>query len=148
MTLPATRLIAALALLLPICRGFSVVTSNDAAVLANAIFNGPGITVVQASLFGNAASSGTFADGLGGIGSGAILTTGLASSALGNPYPDTALEGLGSGLYCGANTFDANVLTVDIVVDPVYSGVQIQFIMATVECVWPSKCPLELRGAH
>ncbi|KAK1671497.1 hypothetical protein BDP55DRAFT_675761 [Colletotrichum godetiae] len=126
-------LLAAFAAFAPLCGSFSVTTTSDANVLANAIFNGPGITVLQATFSGAAVSSGTFTDGLGGIGNGAILTSGTAGGALpgGNQYSDNGAAG--SDTYCGANTFNAAILTVGIAIDPGYNGVQVEFILASVE---------------
>lgn len=133
MALQTSYLVLLLAALLPVCHGFSVTTTNDADTLANAIFTGPGITILQASFSGASVSSGTFTDGLGGIGNGAILTSGAAVGALpnGDHYVNNGAPG--DDTYCGANTFNAAILTVDILINPAYSGVQVEFILASEE---------------
>ncbi|KAI8651528.1 hypothetical protein NCS55_01397900 [Fusarium keratoplasticum] len=115
------------------CLGFGVTGSNDANVLANALFSGPGITIVQASFTGAASSSGTFIDGPFGIGSGAILTSGSAVGALpnGDHYVNNGQPG--SDTYCNVNTFNAAILTVDVVVGVGYNGIDFEYIMASEE---------------
>ncbi|KAH6991968.1 hypothetical protein EDB82DRAFT_553856 [Fusarium venenatum] len=122
----------ALATLLPNSNAFSVTTSNDANTLAAAIF-GQGITILQASFSGASVSSGTFADGPFGIGSGAILTSGAAIGALpnGDHYVNNGAPG--SDTYCGSNTFNAALLTVDIFLDPTYNGIKVEIILASEE---------------
>ncbi|GKU06336.1 hypothetical protein FLAG1_08943 [Fusarium langsethiae] len=122
----------------------SVVTSNDATEVANAIFNGPGVSVVGATLErnyweedtlnGNRGSAGTFTRGPFGIGSGGILSSGWSrdakdSSATGNR--DTGVDG---SLYCGpGSTTNGAVLSVDILVDTGYNGLSVEFVLATDE---------------
>lgn len=115
------------------CLGFSVTASNDANTLANAIFSGPGITILQASFSGASVSSGTFSDGPFGIGSGGILTSGAAVGALpgGDHYVNNGAPG--SNTYCGSNTFNAAILTVDLFVNPTYSGIEFEYILASEE---------------
>ncbi|RSL98684.1 hypothetical protein CDV31_012469, partial [Fusarium ambrosium] len=114
------------------CLGFSVTQSSDATTLANAIF-GTGITILQASFSGAAISSGTFTDGPFGIGTGAILTSGAAVGALpgGDHYVNNGAAG--SDTWCGPNTFNAAILTVDILVQPGFSGVEFEYIVASEE---------------
>ncbi|EQB55303.1 hypothetical protein CGLO_04779 [Colletotrichum gloeosporioides Cg-14] len=126
--------IAALAAAISVCHCFGVTVSDDALILANAIFTGPGVVVQSATFTGFPTSSGTFTDGLGGIGNGAILTNGAADGALpgGNQYNDNGLPG--SSTYCGSsNTFDASILSVSVTISSGYNGVQVQFIMASQE---------------
>ncbi|KAF4456468.1 hypothetical protein F53441_1418 [Fusarium austroafricanum] len=120
------------AVLLPASWAFSITTTNDANALADAIF-GQGITILQASFSGAAVSSGTFTEGPFGIGSGAILTSGAAVGALpnGDHYVNNGAPG--SSTYCGPNTFNAALLTVDILLDPAYSGVRVEIILASEE---------------
>lgn len=115
------------------CISFTVSQTDDAGVLANAIFSGPGITVLQATFSGASIAVGTFADGPFGIGSGAILTTGAAEGALpgGDHYVDNGAPG--SSMYCSANSFNAAILTVDILVEPGYAGILVEFIFASEE---------------
>ncbi|KAJ4095977.1 hypothetical protein NW756_004797 [Fusarium oxysporum] len=120
------------AVLLPVSQAFSIVTTNDANALASAIF-GQGITILQASFSGATVSSGTFADGPFGIGSGGILTSGAAVGALpnGDHYVNNGAPG--SDTYCNANTFNAAILTVDFFLNPTYSGVRVELILASEE---------------
>ncbi|KAI8650063.1 WSC domain-containing protein [Fusarium sp. Ph1] len=115
------------------CLGFGVTESGDANTLANAIFSGPGITIIQASFSGASVSSGTFTDGPFGIGSGAILTSGAAVGALpgGDHYVNNGAPG--SDTYCGTNTFNAAILTVDVLVQPGYAGIDFEYILASEE---------------
>ncbi|KAJ4123004.1 hypothetical protein NW768_009996 [Fusarium equiseti] len=120
------------AVLLPACQAFSVTATNDANTLASAIF-GDGITVLQAAFSGAAISSGTFTDGPFGIGNGGILTSGAAVGALpnGNHYVNNGAPG--SDTYCGPNTFNAALLTVDILVGTGFSGLRVEAILASEE---------------
>ncbi|WKT42206.1 Carbohydrate-binding WSC [Fusarium oxysporum f. sp. vasinfectum] len=124
--------VVASAVLLPVSQAFSIVTTNDANALASAIF-GQGITILQASFSGATVSSGTFDDGPFGIGSGGILTSGAAVGALpnGDHYVNNGAPG--SDTYCNANTFNAAILTVDFFLNPTYSGVRVELILASEE---------------
>ncbi|CAM1511862.1 Fc.00g093750.m01.CDS01 [Cosmosporella sp. VM-42] len=132
MRVQVPHLIIASATLLSLCRGFSVITTDDANTLANAIF-GQGITILQAQFSGASVSSGTFDGGPFSIRTGAILTSGAASGALpnGDHYVNNGAPG--SDTYCNVNTFNAAILTVDFLLDPAYSGVEVQFILASEE---------------
>ncbi|KAG5657796.1 hypothetical protein KAF25_007829 [Fusarium avenaceum] len=120
------------AVLLPASQAFSIVTTNDANTLAAAIF-GQGTTVLGATFSGASVSSGTFADGPFGIGSGAILTSGAATGALpnGDHYVNNGAPG--SDDFCGPNTFNAAILTVDFLVDAALDGVRVELIVASEE---------------
>ncbi|RFN52112.1 hypothetical protein FIE12Z_3664 [Fusarium flagelliforme] len=124
--------LVASAVLLPACQAFSVTTTNDANALADAIF-GDGITILNAQFSGATISSGIFNDGPFGIGSGGILTSGAAIGALpnGDHYVNNGAPG--SDTYCGANTFNAAILTVDILVDAGFSGLRVEAILASEE---------------
>ncbi|CAG7559450.1 unnamed protein product [Fusarium equiseti] len=124
--------LVASAVLLPACQAFSVTTTNDANALASTIF-GNGITILSASFSGAAVSSGTFVDGPFGIGSGGILTSGAAVGALpnGDLYVNNGAPG--SSTYCGANTFNAAILTVDLLVQVGFSGLRVEAILASEE---------------
>lgn len=125
--------IAILAAAIPLCHCFGVTASNNALVLANAIFTGPGVVVQSATFTGSSASSGTFTDGLGGIGNGAILTTGNAVGALPNGDHYVNNGAAGSNTYCGTNTYNAAILSVSVAIANGYNGVQVEFIMASEE---------------
>ncbi|KAJ4009631.1 hypothetical protein NW752_009218 [Fusarium irregulare] len=116
----------------------SVVSENDPAVVAGAIFNGPGVTVQGASWIGIAEAetspAGTFTNGPYGIGSGGILTNGLARRAeAGSSQPNADNVFPGSEQYCGSQTFDATILEVQIEIDDLYEGVEVEFILSSVE---------------
>lgn len=128
----STLQLVASAVLLPASQAFSITTTNDANTLAAAIF-GQGTTVLGATFSGASVSSGTFADGPFGIGSGAILTSGAAVGALpnGDHYVNNGASG--SSDFCGPNTFNAAILTVDFLVDPALNGVRVELIVASEE---------------
>ncbi|KAL6411630.1 hypothetical protein AUP68_05346 [Ilyonectria robusta] len=100
--------------------------------LANAIF-GNGLTILSSSFSGASVSSGTFADGPFGIGSGGILTSGTAVGALpgGDHYVNNGAAG--SDTYCGAATYNAAILTVDLFLNPTFNGINFEYIMASEE---------------
>ncbi|KAF0641000.1 hypothetical protein FPSE5266_03310 [Fusarium pseudograminearum] len=121
----------------------SVVLSNDVIQLANAVFNGPGVSVVGASLKSyyqvdtityNKGSAGTFTNGPFGIGSGGILSTGWISDAKdssGTIDHDTGTDG---SIYCGSgSTANGAVLSVEIVVGQGYNGLAVEFVIGTAE---------------
>ncbi|KAG8667809.1 hypothetical protein FPOAC2_13007 [Fusarium poae] len=118
----------------------SVVSTYDPAVVAGAIFNDPGVTVQQASWLrlaeADSSPAGTFSNGPYGIGSGGILTNGLArrvASSNNNGQPNVDNFFPGSGPYCGSDTFDATVLKVSIQIDEEYDGVEVEFILSSME---------------
>ncbi|KAH7185980.1 uncharacterized protein B0J16DRAFT_399835 [Fusarium flagelliforme] len=118
----------------------SVVSENDPTVVAEAIFNGPGVTVQGASWIAiaeaDSSPAGTFTNGPYGIGSGGILTNGLATRA-GDSFigdePNTNNVFPGSEEYCGSQTFDATILEVRIEIGDVYEGVEVEFILSSME---------------
>lgn len=132
MRFPSSHLLIAFAISLRPCTCFSVSTSNDANTLANAIF-GNGLTILSSSFSGASVSSGTFADGPFGIGSGGILTSGTAVGALagGDHYVNNGAPG--SDTYCGASTYNAAILTVDLFLNPTFNGINFEYIMASEE---------------
>jgi hypothetical protein len=122
----------------------SIVASNDATEVANAIFNGPGVSVLGATfeksffeedaVTGNRASAGTFTSGPFGIGSGGILTSGYSKE----PQDQNTLmdedTGIDGSLYCGPDsTTNAAVLSVDILVETGYNGLSVEFVVGTDE---------------
>ncbi|KAM0227725.1 hypothetical protein ACHAPO_011293 [Fusarium lateritium] len=100
----------------------SVTSTYDPAEVAGAIFNGAGVTVQQAFWLriaeADSSPAGTFSDGPYGIGTGGILTNGLAISARG--------EGINNG-------FDATVLQVNIEIEDEFDGVEVEFILSSME---------------
>ncbi|KAG7413798.1 hypothetical protein Forpe1208_v008342 [Fusarium oxysporum f. sp. rapae] len=123
-------LLAIWALLLSPCSSIDIVTTNDGNVLANAAISGPGVTVVSGSFSGSSMAAGTFSNGPFGIGSGIILTSGSAAGALPGGDGYVANGAAGSNTYCGANTFDGAILTMDIDVDAGFNGFLVQLILA------------------
>ncbi|KAG8671082.1 hypothetical protein FPOAC2_04402 [Fusarium poae] len=121
-----------LSALLPKCQAFSITETGDANALASAIF-GPGIEILGATFSGASQSSGTFVDGPFGIGSGAILTSGLATGALPGGNKNVNNEAPGSVTYCGSGSSNAAVLRVEFFVYPAYNGIRIEFIFASQE---------------
>ncbi|OBS20033.1 hypothetical protein FPOA_11754 [Fusarium poae] len=117
----------------------SVVSTYDPAVVAGAIFTDPGVTVQQASWLRLAEAvdspAGTFSNGPYGIGSGGILTNGWATKAQTSLVVDPDVDNVfpGSGPYCGSDTFDATVLKVLIQIDQEYDGVEVEFILSSME---------------
>ncbi|KAH7006878.1 hypothetical protein EDB80DRAFT_511504, partial [Ilyonectria destructans] len=79
------------------------------------------------------ASSGTFTDGPFGIGSGGMLTSGAAIGALTNGDHYVNNNAPGSDTYCGVNTYNAAILTVDLFLNPTFDGINFEYIMASEE---------------
>ena len=127
-----STLVVASAALLSVCRAFSVQTSGDANALAGAIF-GQGITVLQASYSGASVASGLFTDGPFGIGNAAILTSGSADGALpgGDHFVNNGAPG--SDQYCNTGTYNATILTADVIVNAGFTGVTFEIILASEE---------------
>ena len=99
----------------------SVTQTGDGATLVSNIL-GSGITASNITYTGSALASGTFTDGASsiGIGSGIILTSGLATGAEGPNNSDSYTLSLGlggdaqlEGLIPGFTTYDATVLEFD-----------------------------------
>lgn len=113
----------------------SLYVTEDPKAIAEGIFASPGVSVVDASWIKHAAeSAATFGDGPFGIGDGGMLTTGFAIGALEWLGWNDIVDDAGSSpVYCGPNSFDAAVLSVDITVEPGYHGVEMQFILASEE---------------
>ncbi|KAM5346033.1 hypothetical protein ACJ41O_009038 [Fusarium nematophilum] len=110
-------------------------TSNNPTTVAQGIFNPPGVSVVDAefNIANYQEASGTFNFGPFGIGSGGILTTGKADWATTSPIADLNVQnGRGPSLaYCGSDSYDAAVLSVDIEVASGFNGVRAEFIFAS-----------------
>ncbi|EWY81409.1 hypothetical protein FOYG_15658 [Fusarium oxysporum NRRL 32931] len=118
--------------------GFTVTQDNDGSgqTVAQAIFTGQGLSVVNWDLSAASGSYGSFADGPFGIGSGGILATGPVSGALpgGNRNVDNGHSNNGGhDSYCGPNSQNALVLYAGVFIDSGYNGVQLEFILATEE---------------
>ncbi|KAK2669236.1 hypothetical protein RAB80_014762 [Fusarium oxysporum f. sp. vasinfectum] len=107
----------------------SIETSNDATAVPSAIFKGPGISITNAT-FENA---GIFTSDPFGIGSGGILTTGYSRDADENTYNQNVDAQMDGSEYCGPDTTNAAVLSVELVVEPEYNGLSMEFILATRE---------------
>ncbi|KAF9872969.1 hypothetical protein CkaCkLH20_09479 [Colletotrichum karsti] len=130
--------LAAYAAFAPLCGGFGVASSNDGNVIANALFNGAGVTVLSgsSSFTGGVNSSGVFTGGLGGIGSGAIFTSGNVAGALPGGNVNVNNYG-GSSIYCGSGAQNSAVLSVNINLSVGYDAVQLQFILASADTINP-----------
>lgn len=136
MRLNTARCVAVFTTLLTRCTGFTVTTNNDDAAVANAIFNGPGVTVIYSDSAFASGSIGTFTDGPFGIGNGGLLTSGVASGALpgGDQSVDNGFENNGQGDFlCATNSRNPDSLYVQIRLASGYNGIRIQLIMATEE---------------
>ncbi|TXB96543.1 hypothetical protein FocTR4_00011425 [Fusarium oxysporum f. sp. cubense] len=108
--------------------GFTVTQDNDGPgqTVAQAIFTGQGLSVVNWDLSAASGSYGSFADGPFGIGSGGILATGPMSGALpgGNRNVDNGHSNNGEhDSYCGPNSQNALVLYAGVFIDSGYNGV-------------------------
>lgn len=116
--------------------GASISVVSNPESVANAIFTS-GVTVTGASWntgFDENAV-GTFTNGPLGLASGGILTTGGSIDASGyQPYSLSIDNDAGaSQAYCGADSQDAAVLTVDIEVQQGFNGVEVEFVLASEE---------------
>ncbi|MEO7143899.1 MAG: choice-of-anchor L domain-containing protein [Bryobacteraceae bacterium] len=127
---------------------FAVTLTDDPSALASALF-GPGVTVVGTpTLSSQPGQSGTFtnfnsgpytqsggASGQFNVGSGIILTTGIASGAEGNYIGGPSFDAGGSGnallsAISGASTFDADVLTIQFLSTSPMLGLNFLFASA------------------
>lgn len=116
--------------------GASISVVSNPETVANAIFTS-GVTVTDASWntgFDENAV-GTFTNGPLGLTSGGILTTGGSIDASAwQPYSLNIDNDAGaSQTYCGADSQDAAVLTVDIEVQQGFNGVEVEFVLASEE---------------
>lgn len=116
-----------------------VIPTNDATALANAVL-GPGITLVSATYTGAVGSSGTYTDGPLGIRDSIVMTSGQAidtipsnSDAEASKSLDTAGSALCQTLNGGVQTYDAAVLSMDVVLNSAYSGFFTEFVFASEE---------------
>lgn len=118
----------------------SVTPSNDAHALAKALL-GEGLTLVSATFSGAAASSGLYTKGPLGIRDSIVLTTGDAVDVI--PGPGTKDEisksNGGSGnsmceaLNGGVVSFDTAFLSMDVILQPGFTGFSSEFIFSTEE---------------
>lgn len=118
----------------------SVTPSNDANELAKALL-GEGLTLVSATFSGAASSAGLYTHGPLGIRNSIILTTGDAVDVI--PGPGTAGEiskskGTAGNSLCkalngGAESYDAALLSMDVILKPGFSGFSSEFIFTTEE---------------
>lgn len=121
----------------------SIETSNDATAVPSTIFKGPGISITDATfeksyqeqngLGGYLGSAGIFTSDPFGIGSGGILTTGYSRNADENTHNQNVDTQMDGSEYCGPDTTNAAVLSVELVVEPEYNGLSMEFILATRE---------------
>ena len=121
-----SRLIA-LAIFLPLGVGFTIVTNSDGNTLGNAMMPGSGITLTSGSYTGASVAAGTFSDGPFGISTGTILTSGRADGAtVAGSDNDNGQPG-----YMNPNSFDAAVLSLDIIISPPFTGFELEFAFAS-----------------
>ncbi|UZP39405.1 hypothetical protein NXS19_007221 [Fusarium pseudograminearum] len=133
-SIEARRLAAFLALPF-LCNGFTVTVDRDTTgkSIAQAIFNGPGLTLVNWELRAPADSLGTFTDGPFGIGNGGILTTGQASGAMPGGDGNVDNGGDGADVFCGLGSTNAAVVYAGVTPGAGYNGIRIEFVFATNE---------------
>ncbi|RSM15594.1 hypothetical protein CEP52_000657 [Fusarium oligoseptatum] len=125
MRLQIRRLMAS-AVWLSLGAGLSVVTTNDAYTLANAIISGPGITLLGGVYSGAPGASGTFTGGFYNIKSGVILTSGEAVGATGGSRNmDNGQPG-----YPGISSVNAAVLGFNFRIEAGYNGFELEFVFA------------------
>ncbi|RSM13460.1 hypothetical protein CDV31_005880 [Fusarium ambrosium] len=125
MRLQIRRLMAS-AVWLSLGAGLSVVTTNDADTLANAIISGPGITLLGSVYSGSPGASGTFTGGFYNIKSGVILTSGVAVGATGGSRNiDNDQPG-----YPGVSSVNAAVLGFNFRIEAGYNGFELEFVFA------------------
>ncbi|KAM0414729.1 hypothetical protein ACHAPT_013420 [Fusarium lateritium] len=116
--------------------GASISVVSEPGTVANAIFTS-GVNVLSASWNPgfSANAVGTFTNGPLGVATGGILTTGGSKDAA--AYQSYSLEienGAGaSQSYCGQDSLDAAVLTVNIEVQQGFNGVEVEFVLASEE---------------
>ncbi|KAJ4323282.1 hypothetical protein N0V84_004411 [Fusarium piperis] len=125
--------------------GASISTINDPGTIANAIFTS-GVNVVSASWNpeNNERAMGTFTNGPLGLASGALLTTGYAQDAAAYQAYSVNIENGGGASqdYCGEDSMDAVVLTVDIEVQQGFNGVEVEFVLASEEYTYHRPDPI------
>ncbi|RSM06752.1 hypothetical protein CEP52_005590 [Fusarium oligoseptatum] len=125
--------------------GASISVVSNPQTVANAIFTS-GVSVTSASW--NAGFSenavGTFTNGPLGVASGGILTTGGSKDAAEyQAYSLNIENGAGaSQSYCGENSLDAAVLSVDIEVQQGFNGVEVEFVLASEEYSYQHADPI------
>ncbi|KAF0642420.1 hypothetical protein FPSE5266_05316 [Fusarium pseudograminearum] len=130
-----TRRLAAFLALPFLCNGFTVTVDRDTTgkSIAQAIFNGPGLTLVNWDLRAPADSLGAFTDGPFGIGNGGILTTGQASGAMPGGDGNVDNGGDGADIFCGLGSTNAAVVYAGVTPGAGYNGIRIEFVFATNE---------------
>ncbi|KAF5597450.1 uncharacterized protein FSUBG_8483 [Fusarium subglutinans] len=128
------KLLAVFTALPLLARSFSITETTSGATVAAAIFDGPGLNVLNVISLGES-SMGTFADGPFGLGSGGILTSGTATGAYisGDRNVDNGVAGY--DYVCAPNTQNVNALQVQVGLEPGYNGVRIEFVFATQEAL-------------
>ncbi|RTE80282.1 hypothetical protein BHE90_005210 [Fusarium euwallaceae] len=125
--------------------GASISVVSNPQTVANAIFTS-GVSVTSASW--NAGFSenavGTFTNGPLGVASGGILTTGGSKDAAEyQAYSLNIENGAGaSQSYCGENSLDAAVLSVDIEIQQGFNGVEVEFVLASEEFSYQHADPI------
>lgn len=118
----------------------SVTPSNDANALAKALL-GEGLTLVSATFSGAASSAGLYTQGPLGIRNSIVLTTGDAVDVIPGPgtageiskSKNTAGNSMCRDLNGGTETYDAALLSMNVILKPGFSGFSSEFIFTTEE---------------
>ncbi|EEU34599.1 uncharacterized protein NECHADRAFT_104883 [Fusarium vanettenii 77-13-4] len=125
--------------------GASISVVSNPETVANAIFTS-GVSVTSASWNTgfNQNAVGTFTNGPLGVASGGILTTGGSKDAAAyQAYSVNIENGAGaSQTYCGGDSLDAAVLSVDIEVQQGFNGVEVEFVFASEEYSYQHADPI------
>ncbi|KAJ4193032.1 hypothetical protein NW767_010563 [Fusarium falciforme] len=125
--------------------GASISVVSNPETVANAIFtSGVAVTGAAWNTGFDENAVGTFTNGPLGLASGGILTTGGSIDASANqPYSVNIDNDAGaSQIYCGADSQDAAVLTVDIEVQQGFNGVEVEFVLASEEFSYTHADPI------
>ncbi|KAL2678468.1 hypothetical protein Neosp_009214 [[Neocosmospora] mangrovei] len=125
--------------------GASISVVSNPETVANAIFTS-GVSVTSASWNTGFSENavGTFTNGPLGVASGGILTTGGSKDAAAyQAYSVNIENGAGaSQTYCGGDSLDAAVLSVDIEVEQGFNGVEVEFVFASEEYSYQHADPI------
>ncbi|KAI8716094.1 hypothetical protein NCS52_00902300 [Fusarium sp. LHS14.1] len=116
--------------------GASISVVSDPEIVANAIFtSGVSVTSAYWNDEFNENAAGTFTNGPLGVASGGILTTGGSKDAAAYQAYSVNIDNGGgpSPTYCGGDSVNAAVLTVDIEVEQGFNGVEVEFVFASEE---------------
>jgi MYXO-CTERM domain-containing protein len=122
-----------------VATAMDVQPSDSASSLAQALLTNQQFTLESSTYFGAAGSAGLFTAGPMGIGSGAVLTTGLATSVLPpNDQPATTTDhGVSGAGHCdmllAASAFDPAVLHFEVAFPNTFDALRIPVVFASEE---------------